>query len=127
MKDYRQIQVWHRAHKLTLLVYRVTKRFPVSEQYSLTSQVRRAAYSIPMNIAEGCGKSSDADFGRYLDVSAGSASELDYQLLLSRDLGFLDDRAYLELSTELTEIRRMLTALIQRVKKTGRQPRKAKS
>jgi len=116
MRDYRQYQLWQQSHELVRSVYHATERFPKNELYSLTSQVRRAACSIPMNVAEGCGKSTDVDFARFLDISAGSASELDYQLLLSRDLGFLDDHAYGQLSTELSEIRRMLTVLIQRVR-----------
>jgi four helix bundle protein len=122
MRDYRQIQVWQRSHQMTLSLYRATKAFPAEELYGLTSQVRRAGYSIPMNIAEGCGRSTDADFARFLDVAGGSASELDYQLLLSRDLGFLNDDVYTSLASELTEIRRMLTRLIQSVRKSKSKP-----
>ena len=83
MRDYREIQVWQRSHTLTLTIYKMTESFPASEQYALTSQMKRAAYSVPMNIAEGCGKSSEADFVRFLEFASGSASELDYQLASS--------------------------------------------
>ncbi len=86
MQDYRKLEVWQKAHQMTLFVYKVTQSFPTNEQYNLTSQMRRSAYSIPMNIAEGCGKASNPDFARYLDISLGSASELDYQVLLAYDL-----------------------------------------
>ena len=122
MRDYRQFQVWQRSHQMTLSLYRATKVFPTEELYGLTSQLRRASYSIPMNIAEGCGRSTDADFARFLDVAGGSASELDYQLLLSRDLGFLKDDAYSSFTSELTEIRRMLTRLIQSVRESKSKP-----
>jgi four helix bundle protein len=113
MRDYRCIDAWKKAHELTLAVYKVTERFPGRELYSLTSQIRRASYSIPMNVAEGCGKSSEADFVRFLDMAAGSASELDYQLLLARDLGFLEADAYSDLAERLDHVRRMLTNLIK--------------
>ena len=86
------------------------------ERYSLTSQIRRASCSVPMNIAEGCGKHSDVDFARYLDIASGSASELDYQLFLSRDLGFMSDADYEELTSELLQIRKMLTTLCNTVR-----------
>ena len=116
MKDYRKIQVWQKAHDLTLRVYKETDKFPASEKYSLVTQMRRACYSIPMNVAEGCGKSTDADFARFLDTAAGSASELDYQLLLCRDLDLLDGGTYAQLSSELGDLRRMLTNLIKAVR-----------
>ncbi len=110
--------VWAKAHELTLAIYKATERFPRSEVYGLTSQVRRASYSIPMNIAEGCGKSTDADFARFLDMAAGSASELDYQFLLSRDLGFMSTDEHDRLAKELADVRKMLTALIRTVRRT---------
>ena len=119
MRNYRNLDVWKKSHELTLQVYKVTEGFPGREQYSLTSQIRRACYSIPMNVAEGCGKSSNPEFARFLDMSsgsAGSASELDYQLLLARDLGLLMPDDYGELCEQLTHIRKMLTSLIQTVR-----------
>ena len=87
MQDFRNLSVWRLAHELTLAAYRETSRFPSSEQFGLTSQMRRSAASIATNIAEGCGRGSDADFGRFLQIALGSASELEYQLLLAADLG----------------------------------------
>ena len=82
----------------------------------LTSQVKRAAVSIPTNIAEGCGKDSDIDFGRYLKIAMGSSSELEYLLILAHDLGYLADEPYNQLHTWLVEVRKMLNAFIQKLK-----------
>ena len=115
MKDFRDLKVWDRAHRMTLQVYRVTKGFPREELYGLTSQIRRCSASIAANIAEGCGRRGNGEFHRFLQIASGSASELDYQLLLARDLGFLEDGTYQEVYKGLAELRRMLTALILRV------------
>ncbi len=115
MKDYRDLQVWQRAHKLNLAVYRDTADFPKHEWYGLRSQIRRCSGSVPANIAEGCGRHGDGDFYRFLDIAAGSASELDYHLLLARDLSYVADPAYRGLVRELTEVRRMLTGLLRKV------------
>jgi four helix bundle protein len=89
MRDFRELQVWHKAHKLTLDVYQGTKAFPREELYGLTSQVRRAAVSIGANIAEGAGKNSRPELARFLQIAMGSASELEYHLILARDLRYL--------------------------------------
>jgi four helix bundle protein len=115
VKDFRDLKVWDRAHRLTLDVYRATAGFPREERYGLTSQIRRCSASIGANIAEGCGKRGNGEFQRYLQIASGSASELDYHLLLARDLGFLADSDYALLSTSLSELRRMLTSLLQKV------------
>ena len=115
MKDFRDLKVWERAHELTLEIYRLTVRFPREELYGLTSQMRRCSASIGANIAEGCGKRSNADFQRFLQIASGSASELDYHLLLARDLCFLADADYQIIVKELSATRRMLTALLQKV------------
>ena len=94
MKDYRQLKVWERSHRLTVTLYRVTARFPAEERYGLTSQIRRAAASIPANIAEGCGRDGDAELARFCRIASGSASELDYHLLLAKELGLLGDNSY---------------------------------
>ena len=94
MKDFRNLRVWQRSHKVTLEVYGVTTKFPKCELYGLTSQLRRCSASIGANIAEGCGKRGNNEFQRYLQIASGSASELNYHLLLSRDLGFLPDIDY---------------------------------
>ena len=113
MKDFCQLKVWEKAHQLALAIYKVTKGFPKEEIYGLTSQICRAGMSVPTNIAEGCGRNTDADFARFLQIAMGSASETEYQLLLSHDLEFLTKEQYEKLNTDVTEIKRMLTSLIQ--------------
>jgi four helix bundle protein len=113
MKDFRQLKVWEKAHQLALAVYKATKSFPKEELYSLTSQIRRSSMSIPTNIAEGCGRNTDAEFARFLQISMGSASETEYQLLLSHDLGFMDPEQYATLNHDVTEIKRMIASLLK--------------
>ena len=116
MKDFRNLLVWERGHRFTLAVYAVTKLFPKEEQHGLTSQLRRAASSIPTNIAEGCGKATNPDFNRFLQIAFGSANEVEYHLLLSRDLDMLSDETYTQLQGDLVEIKKMLAALINKVR-----------
>jgi four helix bundle protein len=113
MKDFRQLKVWEKSHQLALAVYKVTAKFPKEELYGLTSQIRRASMSVPTNIAEGCGRNTDAEFARFLQIAMGSASETEYQLLLSHDLGFLTKAQYDQLNTDVTEIKRMLASLLK--------------
>ena len=115
MKDFRDLKVWEKAHAITLEIYRVTNSFPRDERYGLTSQIRRCSASFAANIAEGCGRRGNGEFHRFLQVASGSASELDYHLLLARDLCFLGNDQYGSLAKQLGELRRMLTALILRV------------
>ena len=115
MKDFRTLTVWQKAHALTLAVYVATRAFPREELYGLTSQLRRGSASISSNIAEGCGRGTELDFARCLQMAMGSASEVEYQLLLARDLAFLDEAAHLRLSSACTEVKRMLTGLIQKL------------
>lgn len=119
VQNFRDLKVWNKAHSLTLAVYRYTEVFPSSERYGLTSQMRRAAASIPANIAEGCVRSTDADFARFLHIALGSASELEYLVLLARDLRFLADAAHDAMTTDTQEVKRMLSALIARLKADG--------
>lgn len=116
MKDFRTLKVWEKAHTLTLMIYKATATFPKQEMYSLTNQIQRAAVSIPANIAEGCGKDSDAELKRYFQIAMGSSSELEYLLLLAHDLGYLSGEPYQPLHNELVEVRRMMNAFIQRLK-----------
>jgi four helix bundle protein len=116
MKDFRTLKVWEKAHQLALAVYRATAVFPKDELYGLTSQVRRACASVPANIAEGCGRDGNTELGRFLQIAMGSASELEYHLLLAHDLGFLNDADYHPLAHEVVEVKRMLASLIQKVK-----------
>ena len=115
MKDFRQLQVWEKAHTLTLSVYRLTAEFPIQERYGLTSQVRRASASIAANIAEGCGRNSDGDFHRFLATAMGSAVEVEYFLLLARDLGFLDSGSHEIVERRVLEVQRMLGSLVRKV------------
>jgi four helix bundle protein len=121
MKDFRNLKVWEKAHSLTLDVYRATSGFPREELYGLTTQMRRCSASVAANLAEGCGKRGNNEFQRYLQIASGSASELDYHLLLSRDLQFLSSVDYNALAQELGELRRMLTSLILKVDSERRQ------
>jgi len=115
MKDFRQLKVWDRAHQLTLAIYPVTATFPRNETYGLTSQMRRAASSIPSNIAEGCGREGDAELSRFCLMARGSASELEYQILLARDLNIIESRQHEQLTQQAVEIKRMLTVFVQKL------------
>ena len=115
MRDFNNLIVWKRSHALTLALYRATEAFPKTELFGVTSQIRRAASSIPTNLAEGCSRWGDGDMGRFVQIAMGSASELDYLLRLARDLGYL--QGHEGLTTELSEIRRMLTVFCKRIRR----------
>ncbi len=122
MADYRKLEVWKRAHLLTISIYRMTQSFPVTERFGLTSQMRRAAASIGANLAEGCGRRGDGEFARFIDIAKGSSDELDYHLLLARDLRFISPAQHHELAEENREVGCMLTGLSHAVRRTKRQP-----
>ncbi len=115
MRDFRQLRVWSTAHELTLALYRATRAFPKDELYGLRAQIRRAASSIGANIAEGCGRRGRKDLSRFLVIAAGSASELDYHLILAADLELLDRKACQPLADRLASVRRMLATFIRRI------------
>ena len=115
MKDFRALRVWESAHQLTLEIYRTTSQFPREELYGLTSQMRRCSTSIAANIAEGCGKKGNNEFQRFLGIASGSASELDYELLLARDLRYLSEQTYISLYEDLSRVRKMMSALLKKV------------
>src|SRR6476659_3884172 len=115
MKNFRDLRVWERAHRLALYSYEATNGFPKAEMFGLTSQIRRAAVSIAANIAEGCGKRGNGEFQRFLNMAGGSASELEYHFLLAHDLRLLDDKAYSGLNDSVVEVKRMLAALARKV------------
>ncbi|MFY7728959.1 MAG: four helix bundle protein [Flavobacterium sp.] len=115
MKNYKNFQVWQKSHQLTLDVYKVVRNFPKEEMFGLTSQMKRASSSIPMNIAEGCGRNSDRDFARFLIISFGSANELEYQIILSIDLNFISFEQGQILLIQIEEIKKMLNGLITRL------------
>ena len=116
MQDFRNLKVWEKAHALTLDVYKASKSFPREEMYGLTSQIRRASVSIGANIAEGACRGGDVDFARFLQMAAGSASEVEYHLLLSRDLEFLQSADFQRLTDEVVEVKRMLSSLMQKLR-----------
>ena len=115
MEDFKDLVVWTKAHHLTLAVYRQTRTFPKEEMYGLTSQVRRASASIGANIAEGCGRRSDAEMKRFLQIARGSANELECHLLLAKDLQFLGSDEFRSLEEKILEVQRMLASLVQRL------------
>jgi four helix bundle protein len=116
VRDFRQLQVWERSHNLTLAVYRATRNFPQEERFGLTSQIRRASASIPTNIAEGCGRSTDKELAQFMQIAMGSASEVEYQLLLAHDLDYLSDDMYRRLNDSVVEVKKMLSTFIKRLR-----------
>jgi len=116
VQSFRNLKVWEKAHALALSVYALTKGFPREELYGLTAQMRRASVSIGCNIAEGCCRKGGSEMGRFLQMALGSASELEYQFVLARDLALLNAVDYERLAHGVTEVKKMLVALIQRVR-----------
>jgi four helix bundle protein len=119
LRDFKKLTVWEKSHQLALAIYGATTKFPKEEVYGLTSQMRRAAVSIPSNIAESSGRETIPDRVRFLHVAMGSANELEYQLILARDLGFLDLPSHTKLDQLLAEVRRMLSGFVQTLKAGG--------
>jgi len=115
MRDYKKFLVWEKGHRLTLDVYKEVAKFPKEELFNLVSQMKRSASSIPTNIAEGSGRKSEKDFSRFLYIAFGSANELEYQIILSIDLHFLEDETGKKLLFQEVEIKKMLNALIQKL------------
>ena len=115
MRNYRKLQVWEKSHQLTLELYKELKNFPKEELYALTSQMKRATSSIPMNIAEGAGRFSNKDFSRFLKIAYGSTNELEYQIILSIDLLYLEQQKGEYFMEKIQEIRKMLYALINKL------------
>ena len=117
MKNYKDLIVWKKAHAIVLYVYRQTAGFPKGEQYNLTSQIRRAATSIPTNLAEGCGKFTQLDFAKYLQIALGSSHEVEYLAFLSHELGYIKDDHYKNLNSQVNEVKAMLISLVIKVRK----------
>jgi len=115
MQDYTKLKVWQKGHALTVSMYNVTSVFPRHEAFGLTSQMRRAAFSIPANIAEGCGRGANPELRQFLHIALGSASELEYYILLAKDLHFFTDKQFEALQPRINEIKRMLAGLIESV------------
>ncbi len=116
MRDFRGLRVWEESHNLTLLIYKETKGFPKEELFSLTNQIRRAAISVPSNIAEGYGRETQKDYAHFLQIALGSANEVDYQLLLAKDLSYIENNQYLALNDKIDKIKRQLANLIKKVR-----------
>ena len=116
MQNFKELKVWEKSHQLTLSIYRASAKFPKEEIYSLTNQLRRAASSIPANIAEGCGKNSQADLANFLNISLGSANETEYFLILSKDFFYLTEEQFTILSNSINEVKAMLISLIGKVR-----------
>ena len=120
MRDYKKYDVWQKAHEFAFYIYKeIIPYFPKSEQYELASQLKRSAYSIPLNIAEGCGRNSDKDFVHFLDMALGSAHEAEYCSLLASDLGFIIKDKYDSLLLRINEIKAKLINLIKSIRKPG--------
>ena len=115
VRDFKQLKVWQKAHRLVLDTYRHAAAFPVEERYGLTAHLLKSATSIPSNIAEGSGRTGDAELARFLSIAAGSASETEYQLLLARDLGYLAEPDHSDLDAQVNDVKRMLNAFMQRL------------
>ncbi len=119
MRDFHSLKVWQKSHELTRAIYSVSARFPAREVYGLTSQLRRAAVSVAANIAEGCGRGSDADFARFAQIAMGSASEVQYLLLLARDLSYFERDGVEGMEEKVEEVKRMLAGLLKRLRSAG--------
>lgn len=116
MRNFKDLRAWEDAHSLTLAVYKITQAFPKEERFGLTSQVRRASSSIGANLAEGCGRRSDREMARFVQIAMGSGAELSYHLLLARDLGFVRNEEYAQLNAHLESVMRMLSAFSGRLR-----------
>ena len=116
MHPFREVKVWDKSHQLGLHVYRITASFPEPEQGGLVRHLRKAAISIPSKIAEGCGRHGDRELTRYLESAKGSATDLEYQILLAYELGFLSEADQVALSAEVMEVQKMLYAFIKTVR-----------
>jgi four helix bundle protein len=119
-KPHRRLKVWESSIDLTVMMYELTKTFPVDEKYGLVSQMRRAASSVPSNIAEGAARDSATDYARFLTIAIGSISELDTQLEIARRLGYCRDEDFERLDHQQAGVSRMLVALRRRVRESGR-------
>ena len=119
MRNYKNYKVWSESHELVKFIYKqITPHLPRDEKYELVSQMKRAAYSIPFNIVEGCGRHSDKDFSHFLDISLGSAHELEYCILLIKDLDFLKVEQFIILNRKVNAIKAMLINLIKSIRES---------
>ena len=115
MRDYRKYKVWELGHEVTLEIYKLTRGFPKEEMYGMVSQMRRSSSSVPANIAEGCGRESDAEFKRFLIIAQGSANELEYFTVLAKDLEYIEQTVFITLNDKVDKVRRSLNSLINKL------------
>jgi four helix bundle protein len=116
MRNFKELQVWQKAHELSIAAYRITSSMPRQEVYGLTSQIRRACVSLPANIAEGCGRNGEAELARFMSIAMGSVSELEYYWLLCSDLKMLKPDDCDALAEKTVEVKNMLTAFMVKLK-----------
>ena len=119
MQDFTKLIVWEKAHQLVLGVYRATENFPRDERFGITAQLRRAACSVAANLAEGCGRRGAAELARFADIAMGSASEVEYYLLLARDLRLLPPASWSLLAKDTSEVKRMLAGFIESLRRSA--------
>jgi four helix bundle protein len=115
MSDFKKLRVGQKAHEITLIIYRETQSFPNCELYGLVSQMRRSCVSIGSNIAEGCGRVGEPEKARFLQIAVGSLSELEYQLIVSHDLGYFSEIVFAKIAQDVEELGRMLGALVRTI------------
>ena len=108
MHNFKELKIWKEAKNFSLLIYKLTANFPISEIYGITSQIKRAVISIPSNIAEGAGRNTDKDFARFISIAIGSSYEVETQLIIASELNFIDNDKFIELNLKLTKIQKML-------------------
>jgi four helix bundle protein len=118
MKNFKDLIVWQKAHVFVLAVYKTTRSFPKEELFNLTSQLRRAGTSIPTNLAEGCGRFSQKEFARYIQIALGSALEIEYLVFLSFELGYLSFEDYKKSDNDINEIKAMMINLLRKVRRS---------
>jgi four helix bundle protein len=116
MKDFKELEIWQKGYEMTIEVFNLTKTLPSEEKYGLISQMRRSSQSIPTNIAEGCGRNSQKELLRFSSIAMGSASELEYQLILSKDIGFITPQDYTGINEKLLTLKKMLNAFMKYLK-----------
>jgi len=122
LKNYKDLKVWQKAYQLCIMIYKLTKYFPKEEQYGLTSQIRRSAVSVPSNIAEGYGRKTTQEYMQSLYIAYGSHCELETQIMLSKDLGYIESDDFQKLQQDIGDVERMLKALIKSLQKKHLNP-----
>lgn len=116
MQNYKELQVWKKSHEITLEIYKITKVFPKEELFGLVSQLRRSSVSVPTNIAEGSGRFTQKDFASFLQISLGSCQEVEYLILLSKEINYIKETDFNQLEKSIGEIKAMLISLIKKVR-----------